>query len=116
MKVLVTGSAGFLGRHAVRTFEALGHQVTGVDITAGIDCRYVYDSAEYFDIVLHFAAIVGGRATIDGNPLAVAQTIALDVALFNHTQRVQAAACGLPVIIGGVPHPTPAAPSPCAST
>jgi len=89
VKVLVTGSAGFLGRHAVRTFEALGHQVTGVDITAGIDCRYVYDSAEHFDIVLHFAAIVGGRATIDGNPLAVAQTIALDVALFNYTQRVQ---------------------------
>jgi len=89
VKVLVTGSAGFLGRHAVRTFEALGHQVTGVDITAGIDCRYVYDSAEHFDIVLHFAAIVGGRATIDGNPLAVAQTIALDVALFNYTQRVK---------------------------
>lgn len=89
VKVLVTGSAGFLGRHAVRTFEVLGHQVTGVDITAGIDCRYVYDSAEYFDIVLHFAAIVGGRATIDGNPLAVAQTIALDVALFNYTQRVK---------------------------
>ena len=80
-----------------------------MDITAGIDCRYVYDSAEYFDIVLHFAAIVGGRATIDGNPLAVAQTIALDVALFNYTQR-EAAACGLPVIIGGVPHPLPAAP------
>ena len=89
VKVLVTGSAGFLGRHAVRTFEALGHTVTGVDIRSGTDCRYVYDSAEYFDIVIHLAAIVGGRATIDGNPLAVAQTTALDVALFNYAQRVK---------------------------
>jgi nucleoside-diphosphate-sugar epimerase len=89
MKVLVTGSAGFLGRHAVRTFEALGHTVTGVDIRSGTDCRYVYDSAEYFDIVIHLAAIVGGRATIDGNPLAVAQTTTLDVALFNYAQRVK---------------------------
>lgn len=83
MKVLVTGSDGFLGRHAMRTFLQLGHDVQGVDIQSGTDCRDVFASDTYFDIVLHFAAIVGGRATIDGNPLAVAQTIALDVALFD---------------------------------
>lgn len=89
VKVLVTGSDGFLGRHAVRTFLQLGHDVQGVDIQSGTDCRDVFASDTYFDIVLHFAAIVGGRATIDGNPLAVAQTIALDVALFNYAERVR---------------------------
>lgn len=87
MKILVTGSDGFLGRHAVKTFQ--DHDVTEVDILSGRDCRDVYASDEYFDIVLHFAAIVGGRANIDGNPLAVAQTTALDVALFNYAERVQ---------------------------
>jgi len=89
VKVLVTGSDGFLGRHAMRTFLQLGHDVQGVDIQSGTDCRDVFASDTYFDIVLHFAAIVGGRATIDGNPLAVAQTIALDVALFNYAERVR---------------------------
>lgn len=89
MKVLVTGSDGFLGRHAVNTFLGLGHEVHGVDIQSGTDCRDVFDSDTRFDIVLHFAAIVGGRATIDGNPLAVAQTMALDVALFNFAERTR---------------------------
>jgi len=89
VKVLVTGSAGFLGRHACAMFEAQGHTVTGVDTRTGVDCRYVFESGEKFDIVAHFAAIVGGRATIDGDPLAVAQTIALDVALFRYVQRTQ---------------------------
>lgn len=89
MNVLVTGSAGFLGRHACAMFEAQGHQVTGVDIRTGTDCRYVYDSAQRYDTVAHFAAIVGGRATIDGDPLAVAQTMALDVAFFRYIQRTR---------------------------
>jgi nucleoside-diphosphate-sugar epimerase len=31
-----------------------------------------------FDLVIHLAAVVGGRATIEGNPLAVAEDLALD--------------------------------------
>lgn len=36
-----------------------------------------------FGDALHFAAIVGGRLTIDGNPLAVALDLALDALFFN---------------------------------
>ena len=36
-----------------------------------------------FGDVFHFAAIVGGRAVIDGNPLAVAIDLALDALCFN---------------------------------
>lgn len=36
-----------------------------------------------FSDVFHFAAIVGGRAMIDGNPLAVAKDLALDAQFFN---------------------------------
>lgn len=38
---------------------------------------------EKFGDVFHFAAIVGGRLVIDGNPMAVAQDLALDSLFFN---------------------------------
>lgn len=40
-----------------------------------------------FGDVFHFAAIVGGRATIDGNPMAVAIDLALDALCFNWAVR-----------------------------
>jgi UDP-glucose 4-epimerase len=40
-----------------------------------------------FGDVFHFAAVVGGRATIDGNPLAVAIDLALDALCFNWAVR-----------------------------
>jgi nucleoside-diphosphate-sugar epimerase len=35
-----------------------------------------------WDLVVHCAANVGGRATIDGNPLWVAENLELDAAMF----------------------------------
>jgi UDP-glucose 4-epimerase len=40
-----------------------------------------------FGDVFHFAAVVGGRATIDGNPIAVAIDLALDALCFNWAVR-----------------------------
>lgn len=40
-----------------------------------------------FGDVFHFAAIIGGRATIDGNPMAVAIDLALDALCFNWAVR-----------------------------
>lgn len=40
-------------------------------------------TAPDFGDVFHFAAIIGGRATIDGNPMAVAVDLALDALCFN---------------------------------
>ena len=42
-----------------------------------------------FDVVIHLAAIVGGRATIEGNPLAVAADLAIDADLFQWALRTR---------------------------
>jgi nucleoside-diphosphate-sugar epimerase len=81
MKVLITGHEGFIGRHFHTKLKAEGHEVLGIDIKRGpsYDCRYFFGSSdEQFDLVIHCAAMVGGRAKIDGDPLAVAQNLAID--------------------------------------
>lgn len=81
MRVLITGHRGFVGRHFARRFEEDGHWVVGLDVAQGrqFDCRRLFESNDGdFDLVVHCAAVVGGRATIDGNPLAVAENLAID--------------------------------------
>lgn len=82
MRVLITGSAGFVGSHFHRRMLADGHQVTEWDVTDGgiaRDCRRLFATDEgAWDLVIHCAAIVGGRAKIDGNPLAIAENLAID--------------------------------------
>ena len=36
-----------------------------------------------FDLIMHCAAVVGGRLTIDGDPLRVATDLAIDADFFN---------------------------------
>ncbi|MBB5775755.1 NAD-dependent epimerase/dehydratase family protein [Nonomuraea jabiensis] len=61
-KVLVTGSAGFIGSHVVEALEAGGHEVAGLDLRSGYDLR---DTAVLdrllpgADVVVHQAAKVG---------------------------------------------------------
>ena len=62
MKILITGNAGFVGRHFQAKFESQGHTVVGVDIVNGIDARdFFRNDNTYFDKVIHLAAVVGGR-------------------------------------------------------
>lgn len=105
-KILITGGAGFVGRHFVRHFLEKGDQVHCVDnivpYTGGIDPELVWplfeprdytsfnfykeDCRNYFerckdndfDYVLHLAAMVGGREMIEFNPLAVAEDLSID--------------------------------------
>ncbi|MGN9843184.1 NAD-dependent epimerase/dehydratase family protein [Nonomuraea sp. H19] len=62
MRVMVTGSAGFIGSHVVEALEAAGHEVVGIDLRIGTDVR---DGAVLdrllpgVDLVAHQAAKVG---------------------------------------------------------
>lgn len=43
------------------------------------DCRKFFNSStQHFDLVIHLAAVVGGRLTIERNPMAVAEDLSID--------------------------------------
>lgn len=92
MRALVTGDRGFLGRHFAAELRRRGWDVIGLDTKASSsqDCRsffrrqIAYRNTPYltFDLVVHCAAVVGGRATIDGDPLATAESLSIDAEMF----------------------------------
>lgn len=93
-RALVTGAAGFLGRHFAWELEARGWEVLRIDpafrgstATAdGADCRELFrddpNDPGWLDLVVHCAAVIGGREVIDGDPLATAVNLELDAAMF----------------------------------
>lgn len=74
MRVLITGHMGFVGRH----FEAAlaGHRIVSMDIksqSGWMDCRNFFrNNDSHFDLVIHCAAVVGGRAMIERSPMQLA--------------------------------------------
>jgi nucleoside-diphosphate-sugar epimerase len=85
---LVSGHLGFVGRHMVTALEAAGYWVTGVELPYDAR-RYFQESSKRYDLVVHAAAVVGGRAKIDGAPLALAVNLELDAALFQWAARTR---------------------------
>ena len=105
-KILITGGAGFVGRHFTHKLLELGYEVHCVDpvapYTGGIDpakgwplfnpadyknfkfykedCRLFFKRVQDtdFDYCFHLAAMVGGRLMIENNPLAVADDLSID--------------------------------------
>lgn len=104
-KVLVTGGCGFVGRHLIQRLLPAGHEVHCVDVMAPLsgaiapeewplfqpleygnfnycaeDCRAWFKRVQDtdFDYAFHLAAMVGGRAMIENNPLAVADDLSID--------------------------------------
>jgi len=104
MNILITGGMGFVGRNLAAELILSGHTVELVDnFLKGSGCRDLeelndsmqqlfqhiplhrqdvrsLDSNFYlrFDAVVHLAAVVGGRLTIEQNPLAVAEDLEID--------------------------------------
>jgi nucleoside-diphosphate-sugar epimerase len=111
-RALILGCGGFVGRHFAKRLLDDGWKVTGVDdLSAGLrpdqwmfrsnydinltfvknDARqwFVWPSnaAAKFDLIIHCAAVVGGRQKIEGAPLAIAQNFAIDSEFFRWVSR-----------------------------
>ena len=93
MRALVTGSSGFLGRHFVRHLTQNGWLVTPVDIAGENpqDARTTFrNKSGPWDLVIHCAAVVNGRKTIEQTPMDQVVDFELDAALFRWIMDVEA--------------------------
>ena len=73
-----------------RALISQGHDVEGFDLKDGVDAMDVFTTNEVvYDLVIHLAAIVGGRETIENSPLVVAHDLALDSVFFNWAVRTK---------------------------
>ncbi|OGC24919.1 hypothetical protein A2291_02140 [candidate division WOR-1 bacterium RIFOXYB2_FULL_42_35] len=115
-KILVTGGAGFVGRHVIGRLLELGDEVHCVDkivpLTGGLlpekwplfqprdyknfhfyheDCRDYFTRIKDndFDYCFHLAAMVGGRLMIEDNPLAVADDLSIDAEYWQWAVRTK---------------------------
>jgi nucleoside-diphosphate-sugar epimerase len=91
VRALVTGDRGFLGRHFKAELKRRGYEVTGLDVKASPvqDCRAYFREClsrgmepGAWDLVVHCAAVVGGRAVIERDPLATAESLSIDAEMF----------------------------------
>ena len=118
-KILITGAAGFVGRHFTKRFLDIGDEVHAVDSvvthTGGIspqqgwplfnpldysnfhwykqDCRDYFKEVldDDFDYCFHLAAMVGGRLMIENKPLVVADDLAIDSAYWQWATKTKPA-------------------------
>lgn len=63
MKILITGSSGFIGQHLSQALKSQGHIITEADRTHGVDLtdKTQVDSLPDVDMVVHLAAHNGTR-------------------------------------------------------
>lgn len=89
---LVTGSAGFVGRHMTRYLRNVGWEVLDFDVTngAGEDALEVFRVCDkVFDLVVHAAAAGPNRVAIDRTRANFAYNVQLDSALFTWAMDTQ---------------------------
>lgn len=116
MRVAVLGGAGFVGRHFVNRFlETDDNEVVVLDnLSSGLpldqwafqprypdrltfkqlDVRTAFRDKKFiasdFSLIIHCAAIVGGRLNIENNPLLVGTDLAIDADFFDWVTRPKA--------------------------
>lgn len=90
MRALVTGSAGFVGRHMTAELMRRGWDVRGADIADQCDALDLFrtDRSRY-DLIVHAAASSPHRAAIDDEPQHLARNVELDAAMFDWAVRTR---------------------------
>ena len=89
-RALVTGGEGFVGGYMIEALDEQGFEITNVDIKSGVDCRDFFKTCDTrYDLVVHLAAVVGGRATIEGNPISLAVDLSIDAEMFGWAVRTR---------------------------
>lgn len=101
MRALITGNRGFLGRHFEAELITRGYTIHGLDTkaTTSQDCRDLFRLERRhigltevngpWDLVVHCAAVVGGRETIERDPLATAESLSIDAEMFRWASVVK---------------------------
>jgi len=106
---LVTGGCGFIGRHFTKKLVELGYSVTVVDNLISnsslkplewplhLKCEFQYYEDNIlnfleqnnikFNLIIHAAAIVGGRETIENDPFLISRNIHIDNELFRWIEK-----------------------------
>ena len=88
MNILITGSHGFVGRAFRRALPYAN--LTLVDLKQGVDCRKFFQlEKKQYDLVIHLAALVGGRMMIENEPLALAVDLAIDAEFATWAMRTK---------------------------
>ena len=97
-RALVTGAAGFIGRHVLAALDQAGWDVNAFDIypravpgvTFGDARTFFASGSSHYDLVVHAAAVEPHRSAIDNSPLTVgAGNLELDAAMFQWAARTQ---------------------------
>jgi nucleoside-diphosphate-sugar epimerase len=91
-RALVTGSSGFLGRHLTQALLDRGYDVDRCDLADGrrrLDVlRHLPSNRRSYDLAIHAAAFVKGRAAIDGQRTFLgAYNLQLDATFFQWALR-----------------------------
>lgn len=101
-KALITGGCGFLGRHFAKYLYGKEWDISVVDdLSTGLhpdlwpphlkvpvhfaqaDMRdYLKNETQQYDLAIHLAAVVGGRAVMEGKPALNAHSLELDAIFF----------------------------------
>ena len=73
-----------------RELDRRGFDVLGVDLKRGHDCRALFRNDDrHYDLVVHCAFHVGGRAAIDGDASLLAKNLQIDSSLFDWARRTK---------------------------
>jgi nucleoside-diphosphate-sugar epimerase len=111
VRALLTGDCGFIGGHIGPALDDAGYAVTPADLADGFDVRHdlgdLVQRPGWYDVVVHCAAVVGGRRVMDWTPLKHAANLAIDAALFGWAERVKpgrviyfSSSCAYPAALG----------------